>query len=77
MNTLQYIRATDQVFERVRARIGTIGDIQYSFGETQNFETLTYAEIVRNACEELEDLIAYAAQLHIRLGEVLTVLERK
>jgi hypothetical protein len=29
MNTLQYLEATRKVFERVNARIGTIGDAQY------------------------------------------------
>lgn len=77
MNTLAYLHATNRVFDQVRARIGTIGDLQYSQGETQAFESKTYQEIVRDAQEELEDFIAYAAQLHIRLGEVLAALEGK
>ena len=77
MNTLQYIHATNDVFDRVRSRIGTIGDAQYSLGERQSFEDKPYAKIVKDAQEELEDLIAYASQLHIRLGEVLRVLEGK
>lgn len=77
MNTLQYLEATRKVFERVNARIGTIGDAQYSMGDRQKFEDKPYAEIIQDAQEELEDLIAYASQLHIRLTEVLLVLEGK
>lgn len=77
MNTLQYIHATRDVFERVAARIGTIGDAQYSLGQQQAFEDKPYDQIVKDAQEELEDFIAYASQLHIRLGEVLRVLEGK
>lgn len=77
MNTLQYLEATRKVFERVNARIGTIGDAQYSLGERQKFEDKPYAEIIQDALEELEDMIAYTSQLHIRLQEVLRVLEGK
>ena len=77
MNTLQYIHATRQVFERVAARIGTIGDAQYSMGERQAFEDKPYEEIIKDAQEELEDLIAYASQLHIRLEEVKRILLAK
>ena len=74
MNTLQYLEATRKVFERVNARIGTIGDAQYSLGERQSFEDKPYEEIIKDAQEELEDLIAYASQLHIRLEEVKRIL---
>ncbi len=77
MNTLQYLEATRKVFERVNARIATVGDAQYSLGERQSFEDKPYDQIVKDAQEELEDLIAYASQLHIRLAEVLRVLEGK
>lgn len=77
MNILQYLEATRKVFERVNARIATIGDAQYSLGERQKFEDLPYEQIIQNAQEELEDLIAYASQLHIRLDEVKRVLMRR
>jgi hypothetical protein len=77
MNTLQYLEATRVVFNRVNARIATIGDAQYSLGERQQFEDLPYDQIINNAQEELEDLIAYASQLHIRLEEVKKVLLRR
>lgn len=77
MNTLQYLEATREVFNRVNARIATIGDAQYSLGERQQFEDLPYDQIITNAQEELEDLIAYASQLHIRLEEVKRVLLRR
>lgn len=74
VNILQYIHATNDVFERVRSRIGTIGDLQYGLGDRQTFEDKSYEEIINDAQEEIEDLIAYASQLHIRLEEVRRVL---
>jgi hypothetical protein len=74
MNILQYIHATNDVFDRVRSRIGTIGEAQYSLGDRQSFEDKPYEEIIKDAQEEIEDLIAYASQLHIRLEEVKRVL---
>lgn len=74
VNILQYIHATNDVFDRVRSRIGTIGETQYSLGDRQKFEDKTYEEIITDAQEEIEDLIAYASQLHIRLEEVRRVL---
>jgi len=74
VNILQYIHATNEVFNRVRARIGTIGYDQYSHGQRQAFEDKPYEEIIKDAQEEIEDLIAYASQLHIRLEEVKRVL---
>lgn len=77
MNTLKYIEATNKVFHRVIARIGTVGDLQYSYGESQAFEVKPYEDIIIDAQEELEDLIAYASQLHIRLSQVLIALQGK
>ena len=74
MNILQYIHATNDVFDRVRSRIGTIGDLQYGLGDRQTFEDKSYEDIIKDAQEEIEDLIAYASQLHIRLEEVKRVL---
>jgi hypothetical protein len=74
MNILQYIHATNDVFDRVRSRIGTIGAAQYDGGERQAFEDKPYEEIIKDAQEEIEDLIAYASQLHIRLEEVKRIL---
>lgn len=77
MNLLAYIHATNDVFDRVRSRIGTIGAAQYDDGERQAFEDKTYEQIIQDAQEELEDLIAYAAQLHIRLEKVKQILMRR
>lgn len=74
MNILQYIHATNDVFDRVRSRISTVGDTQYGLGDRQTFEDKSYEEIITDAQEEIEDLIAYASQLHIRLEEVRRVL---
>lgn len=47
------------------------GMLQYDRGaEGQRFEGRSLEQITQDALEEVEDLIAYACQLHIRIRQV-------
>lgn len=68
MNLSEYTAATQQVFDQVLHRIEGVGADQYASGDTQRFEGRDLAAITQDTLEELEDAIAYLAQLHIRLS---------
>ena len=68
---------SEQLANRVAAIIGHcttrikgIGAEQYDKGKTQGFETMPLCELIDWAGEELEDIIVYAAMLHIRLNRI-------
>ena len=52
---------------RLASRIQGPGDETYSEGDTQRFESGLIDEIFNDAIEEIEDLIVYSCQLHIRV----------
>lgn len=68
---------SEQLANRVAAIIGNctgrirgIGAEQYDKGSMQGFETMPLCELIDWAGEELEDIIVYAAMLHIRLSRI-------
>lgn len=68
MNLSEYSDATQQVFDKVLGRINGIGAEQYAEATEQRFESRPIEAIVQDTLEEIEDAIAYLAQLHIRLA---------
>jgi len=56
--------------ESVRERIIGTGDEQYSLGDTQRIETKSNNDILKEAIEELDDLIVYVAVLRNRVAQL-------
>jgi hypothetical protein len=57
----------EDLINRCSERIMGVGNEQYSEGGHQRFEALPLDELLQYAYEEIEDLIAYASMIHIRL----------
>lgn len=59
-------------------RVVGIGSKQYSFDDgTQKFESMDLPELFDMASEELEDIIAYAVMLRIRLQTLKDVIHAR
>lgn len=71
MTSEEYATEVATIVERLGDRIMGPGMLQYDDGSgLQRFEKRPMEAIVQDALEEIEDLIAYACQLHIRLRQV-------
>lgn len=65
---------TEQIIS-IRSRILGTGDSQYSIGDKQKIEFKSDQQLIKEAIEELDDLLVYAAVLRMRfkcLGDVLS-----
>jgi hypothetical protein len=67
MTSEEYADRIQIITDRVKSRVLIQGDQVYSLGNVQRFEEKDTNQIVQDALEEIEDLIAYACQLHIKL----------
>lgn len=76
MTSEDYADRIQAITDRVKSRVLKQGDEAYSLGETQKFETKSTPEIIQDALEEIEDLIAYSCQLHIRLTNWREIMDR-
>lgn len=65
----------EELITRCRARVLGTGNEQYSYGDTQKFETLPLLELIDWAMEEVEDSAAYAVMQHIRLRRLRAAIE--
>lgn len=70
MKSSEYAGEVAEIVSRLEGRIMGIGALQYDEGDRQRFEGRSIDQILQDALEEVEDLIAYACQLHIRLRQV-------
>lgn len=71
MTSEEYAQEVSGIVERLQDRILGPGMMQYDRGaEGQRFEGRSLDQITQDALEEVEDLIAYACQLHIRIRQV-------
>jgi hypothetical protein len=67
-----------ETIKRVSHRVTGIGADQYVQPDgTQRFESRLIADIITDAMEEVEDLIVYSCQLHIRLQTLESALKIK
>lgn len=67
MNSQQLADEVSDLIEKCSSRVLGTGNEQYSEGENQRFERLQLEEVFQYSYEEIEDLIAYATMIHIRL----------
>jgi hypothetical protein len=71
MTSGEYAAEVAQIVGRLEDRIMGPGMLQYDDGSgKQRFEGRELDAIVQDALEEVEDLIAYACQLHIRFRQI-------
>jgi hypothetical protein len=71
MTSEEYAAEVATIVERLGDRIMGPGMLQYDDGSgLQRFEKRPMEAIVQDALEEIEDLIAYACQLHIRVRQI-------
>lgn len=70
MKSSEYAAEVAQIVGRLEDRIMGVGALQYDEGDRQRFEGRSLDAIVQDALEEVEDLIAYACQLHIRFRQI-------
>jgi hypothetical protein len=71
MTSEEYATEVATIVERLGDRIMGPGMLQYDDGSgLQRFEKRPMEAIVQDALEEIEDLIAYACQLHIRVRQI-------
>jgi hypothetical protein len=71
MTSGEYAAEVATIVERLGDRIMGPGMLQYDDGSgLQRFEKRPMEAIVQDALEEIEDLIAYACQLHIRVRQI-------
>jgi hypothetical protein len=71
MTSGEYATEVATIVERLGDRIMGPGMLQYDDGSgLQRFEKRPMEAIVQDALEEIEDLIAYACQLHIRVRQI-------
>lgn len=71
MTSEEYADEVARIVARLEDRIMGPGMLQYDNGSgTQRFEGRSLDGIVEDALEEVEDLIAYACQLHIRFRQI-------
>jgi hypothetical protein len=71
MTSEEYAAEVATIVGRLSDRIMGPGMLQYDDGSgLQRFEKRPMEVIVQDALEEIEDLIAYACQLHIRVRQI-------
>lgn len=71
MTSEEYAAEVATIVGRLSDRIMGPGMLQYDDGSgLQRFEKRPMEAIVQDALEEIEDLIAYACQLHIRVRQI-------
>lgn len=71
MTSGEYAAEVANIVARLQDRIMGPGMLQYDDGSgSQRFEGRPLDAIVQDGLEEIEDLIAYACQLHIRLRQI-------
>lgn len=71
MTSEEYAAEVASIAAKVSWRIQGVGMLQYDDGSgVQRFEGRSLDAIVQDALEEIEDLVAYACQLHIRLRAI-------
>lgn len=75
MTSEELASAIRQTLESVEARIKNVGHQQYSFGDKQKIETKSVDQILVDALEEVDDLLAYISVIRIRLGQLRSGLD--
>lgn len=75
MTSEEHAAEVRSIVDRLEGRILGPGMLQYDDGSgVQRFERKPLDTIVEDALEEIEDLIVYACQLHIRLRQTRDLL---
>ena len=75
MNSQQLADEVQALADGAKSRILSVGDEQYSFGDTQKFESLPLEELFDWMEEELQDVVSYATMLSIRVRRVRSLLQ--
>jgi hypothetical protein len=70
MTSEQLAKAIAHAISNVEDRILKIGAEQYDLGKTQKIELKTPSEVLDDAIEELDDLLAYIAWTRIRVQKI-------
>jgi len=71
MTSEEHAAEVAAIVDRLTDRILGPGMIQYDDGSgVQRFEKRPADAIVQDALEEIEDLVVYACQLHIRVRQI-------
>ena len=71
MTSEEHATEVEVIVARLSDRIMGVGMLQYDDGSgLQRFEKRPMEAIVQDALEEIEDLIVYACQLHIRVRQI-------
>ena len=71
MTSEEHATEVETIVARLSDRIMGVGMLQYDDGSgLQRFEKRPMEAIVQDALEEIEDLIVYACQLHIRVRQI-------
>jgi hypothetical protein len=70
MTKEQLAKAISHAIRNVEDRIIGIGAAQYDQGEKQKIEDKTPSEVLDDAIEELDDLLAYVAWTRIRVQKL-------
>lgn len=75
MTSEEHAAEVAEIVGRLTGRIVGVGAEQYDDGSgQQRFEGRSLDAIVQDALEEIEDLIVYACQLHIRVRQIRDVV---
>lgn len=64
MTSEDLARYIDRIVSTVQGRVLTVGQEQYSEGDTQQFERMNLLQITDYLLEEIQDSIAYNVMLH-------------
>lgn len=76
MTSEEYADEVSAAVEAVRGRILGVGAEQYDDGTgVQRFEGRSLGDVVQDALEEVEDLVAYAVQMRIKLKKLKDTIE--
>ncbi|MEV2279301.1 hypothetical protein AB0I72_27360 [Nocardiopsis sp. NPDC049922] len=67
MTSEDLAREVNATIAACQERVVGVGNSQYSYGDTQRFEEMPFADLVLMAREEVQDLIVYAVMTDIRL----------
>jgi hypothetical protein len=70
MTSEQLAKAIAHAISNVEGRILKIGADQYDLGDIQKIELKTPSEVLDDAIEELDDLLAYIAWTRIRVQKI-------
>lgn len=75
MTSQEHAAQVAEIVDRLTGRILGPGAEQYDDGSgEQRFEGRPLDAIVQDALEEIEDLIVYACQLHIRVRQIRDIV---